>query len=41
MMLMVSPEADPAATMRPGLVRRRDDRDGFSTEELRAGRADV
>jgi len=39
--LMVSPQADPAATMRPGLVRRRDDRYGFSTEELRVGRADV
>ena len=41
MMLMVSPQADPAAVVRPGLVRARDDRYGFSTEELRAGRADV
>ncbi|PAN28525.1 hypothetical protein PAHAL_5G159700 [Panicum hallii] len=39
--LMVSPQADPAATVRPGLVRKRDDRYGFSTEELRAGRGDV
>ena len=41
MMLMVSPQADPAAAVRPGLVRRRDDRYGFSTEELRVSRADV
>ncbi|RCV27353.1 hypothetical protein SEVIR_5G321200v4 [Setaria viridis] len=39
--LMVSPQADPAATVRPALVRKRDDRYGFSTEELRAARADV
>ncbi|EES03609.1 hypothetical protein BDA96_03G319200 [Sorghum bicolor] len=39
--LMVSPQADPAATVRPDLVRRRDDRYGFSTEELRVARADV
>ncbi|KAF8751447.1 hypothetical protein HU200_012124 [Digitaria exilis] len=39
--LMVSPQADPAATVHPKLVRKRDDRYGFSTEELRAARADV
>jgi hypothetical protein len=39
--LMVSPQADPAATVRPDLVRKRDDRYGFSTEELRAARSDV
>ncbi|CAD6236774.1 unnamed protein product [Miscanthus lutarioriparius] len=39
--LMVSPQADPAATVRPDLVRKRDDRYGFSTEELRAARFDV
>ncbi|KAL6845157.1 hypothetical protein ACP4OV_024652 [Aristida adscensionis] len=39
--LMVSPQGDPAGAVRPDLVRRRDDRYGFSTEELRAARADV
>ncbi|KAK3165440.1 hypothetical protein QOZ80_1AG0033230 [Eleusine coracana subsp. coracana] len=39
--LMVSPQADPAAVVRPSLVRHRDDRYGFSTADLRAARADV
>jgi hypothetical protein len=39
--LMVSPQADPAAVVRPDLVRKRDDKYGFSTAELQAARADV
>lgn len=39
--LMMSPQADPAAVVRPSLVRHRDDKYGFSTDELRAARVDV
>jgi hypothetical protein len=39
--LMVSPQADPPAVVRPDLVRKRDDKYGFSTAELQAAREDV
>uniref|UniRef100_A0A0E0C7Q3 Uncharacterized protein n=1 Tax=Oryza meridionalis TaxID=40149 RepID=A0A0E0C7Q3_9ORYZ len=39
--LMVSPQDDPAADVRPDLVRNRDDKYRYSTTELRAARADV
>uniref|UniRef100_A0A0D9V5M3 Uncharacterized protein n=1 Tax=Leersia perrieri TaxID=77586 RepID=A0A0D9V5M3_9ORYZ len=39
--LMVSPQDDPAADVRPDLVRNRDDKYRYSTAELRAARADV
>ncbi|KAM0869399.1 hypothetical protein ACQ4PT_040681 [Festuca glaucescens] len=39
--LMVSPQAERIATVLPDLVRKRDQKYGFSTEELKAARADV
>ncbi|KAM0919167.1 hypothetical protein ACQ4PT_008371 [Festuca glaucescens] len=39
--LMVSPQAERIATVLPDLVRKRDHKYSFSTEELKAARADV
>ena len=39
--LMVSPQAEHIAIVRPDLVRKRDQKYGFNTEELKASRADV
>ncbi|KAI5000395.1 hypothetical protein ZWY2020_004984 [Hordeum vulgare] len=39
--LMVSPQAERVGAVRPDLVRKRDQKYSFSTEELKAARADV